>query len=231
MGEIARRGILDELSGAAEFDKRIGAANRELGEADKHEGEIKVVLQEIEARLISLEKEKEKALEYQALTIDRERLESELFVLDVLDAQAKAPKKAAEVRAHETRAAELADELVQAEKDSKEAKEALEAIDAEIAKKAEGEQVEKVREVETVRANVAHAADPLAGSEGRGGRYPGEGPGSRRRRSARPTSARRRSRSARTSSRPRSRPGPSSTPCFGARSTSPRARSRSAPRA
>ena len=77
---------------------------------------------------MSVNPEKEKALEYQALTVDRDRLESELFVLDVLDAQAKAAKKAAEVRAHETRAAELADELVQAEKDSKEAKEALEAI-------------------------------------------------------------------------------------------------------
>lgn len=154
MGEIARRGILDELSGAAEFDKRIGGANRELGEADKHEGELKVVLQEIEARLISLEREKAKALEYQTLTVDRDRLEAELFVLDVLEAQAKASKKANEVRSHKTRVGELQEELVQAESDSKAAKESLDAIDVEINAKTEGAQVQAVREVEAVRASV-----------------------------------------------------------------------------
>ncbi|MEZ0230902.1 MAG: AAA family ATPase, partial [Planctomycetota bacterium] len=112
MGEIARRGILDELSGAAEFDKRIRLANNELGEADKHESELKVILKEIETRLAQLEKEKVKALEFQALSVDRDRLEAELFVLDVLEAQAKASKKAAEIRSHETRKTELGEELV-----------------------------------------------------------------------------------------------------------------------
>jgi chromosome segregation protein len=157
LGEVSRRQILDELAGAQEFDKRIGAANRELGEADLHQGEIKIVLQEIETRLVALEKEKAKALEYQALSVDRDRLEAELFVLDVLDAQAKARKKAAEVKSHQDRSKELKGELTQAEADSKAAKDALDKIEAELTAKAEGEQVQAVREVEAVRANVAHA--------------------------------------------------------------------------
>jgi chromosome segregation protein len=157
LGEVSRRQILDELAGAQEFDRRIGAANKELGEADLHQGEIRIVLKEIESRLAALETEKAKAIEYQGLAVEKDRLEAELFVLDVLEAQAKARKKAAEVQAHRDRSGELGEELVAAEAASQSARELLEGIEAEIAAKAEGEHVQAVREVEAVRTNVAHA--------------------------------------------------------------------------
>ncbi|HZU95959.1 MAG TPA: AAA family ATPase, partial [Planctomycetota bacterium] len=159
LGEVSRRQILDQLSGAEEYDKRIALADRELAETDTHQNEIRVILKEIETRLAALEQEKEKALEYQALAVEKDRIDAELFVLDVLDAQAKARKKAADKKAHEERTVTLEEELVTAEQVSKDAKADVDQLDAEIAAKAEGEQIQAVKEVETLKANVAHAKE------------------------------------------------------------------------
>lgn len=162
LGEVSRRHILDELSGAQELDQKIGGANRELGEADVRRAEVKIVLSEIETRLAALEKEKEQALAYQALTVDKERLESDLVVLDVLEAQERARKKGGEVKAHRDRVVELKEELVQAEADSAAAKESLDAVEAEIAKKGEGERLKALQEIEALKANLEHARSRAA---------------------------------------------------------------------
>jgi chromosome segregation protein len=156
LGEIARRQILDELAGAKEYDRRIRAANSELGEADIHEKEMRTVLAEIETQLVALEKQKEKAFAFQALTVEKDRLTTELFVLDVLEAQSLARKKTEELAARGEKLVELKGELALAEKESVAAKAALDAVEAEIEKKGEGERLHAVREIEALRANVAN---------------------------------------------------------------------------
>jgi chromosome segregation protein len=155
MGEIERRKILDELAGAEEFDRRIKAADGELQQAAAHENETRIVLGEIETRLASLEKERDQALAYQALQVERDRSEAELFVLDVLEAIHKAEKKREEVATRIETAANLAEDLGEARSESEKADLALAAVEAEIAAKGEGERLTALRETEALRAHVA----------------------------------------------------------------------------
>lgn len=156
MGEVERRKILDEIAGAQEFDRRIGGANRELEEAARHEGETRVVLKEIETRLATLETQKEQALAYQALQVEKDRAEAELFVLDVLEALHKAAKKREEVENRAERVANFEEDLVEANAESAKADAALAAVDAELKAKGEGERLAAVKEVEGLKANAAN---------------------------------------------------------------------------
>lgn len=76
-----RRKILDELAGVAEFDRKIELAEKELTSAQDAIDKQRLLMSEIDERLISLEKEKEKAVKYRELRERRSREETRLKVL------------------------------------------------------------------------------------------------------------------------------------------------------
>jgi chromosome segregation protein len=159
MGPVPRRQILDEIAGAREFDRRIGAANEELSSADRHVADTKIILKEIEERLLALAKERETALAYQALREQRAALDAELLVLEVMDAELQADRKSAEAIARKEQAEGGAEELVELEKERDEVKVRLDAIEGEIHAKGEGTRLEALKQVEVLKAAKTRAAE------------------------------------------------------------------------
>ena len=62
-----RRKIIDEIAGAAEFDRRIERANQELDIVEKRVEKSIFILNEISSNLEKLEQEREQALKYKKL--------------------------------------------------------------------------------------------------------------------------------------------------------------------
>jgi len=75
MSALERRKIIDELSGVAEFDRKIEEAQKEIEQATLNFKEQEILLSELKNRLSALGPEKEKAVIYQELKEKRNILE------------------------------------------------------------------------------------------------------------------------------------------------------------
>lgn len=73
-----RREILDEVAGIAAYEERKARAIEELGEVKERLNTSRILLAERRQRLAALYREREAALEYQALTAERERIRATL---------------------------------------------------------------------------------------------------------------------------------------------------------
>ena len=71
---VRRREILDEVSGIAAYDDKRKKAINELKDVKSKLNTHRVILAERRRRLLSLQKERDEALEYKTLTEDQERL-------------------------------------------------------------------------------------------------------------------------------------------------------------
>jgi chromosome segregation protein len=80
-----RREIIDELAGVAEFDRKIEAARRELGDVEQCSERIQVVLVELKEQMDRLQKERTKAEEYRQLRGELQQLAIWEQVLQVQD--------------------------------------------------------------------------------------------------------------------------------------------------
>ncbi|AGY60047.1 chromosome segregation protein SMC [Gloeobacter kilaueensis] len=69
-----RREIIDELAGVAEFDRKIEAARRELGEVENRSDRIQVVVHELQEQKERLARERARAEEYRQLRVELTRL-------------------------------------------------------------------------------------------------------------------------------------------------------------
>ncbi len=73
-----RREILDEVAGIAAYEERKAKAIEELGEVKERLNTSRILLAERRQRLAALYREREAALEYQALTAEREKIAATL---------------------------------------------------------------------------------------------------------------------------------------------------------
>ena len=71
---VRRREILDEVSGIAAYDDKRRKAINELKDVKSKLNTHRVILAERRRRLLSLQKERDEALEYKTLSVDQERL-------------------------------------------------------------------------------------------------------------------------------------------------------------
>ena len=78
MSPTERRKIIDELSGVAEFDRKIDLAKAELDEVSEKVDHQKIIQLEIVTRLDGLESDKEHALKYLKFKDEKEKIQKEL---------------------------------------------------------------------------------------------------------------------------------------------------------
>jgi len=76
---VRRREILDEVSGIAAYDDKRRKAINELKDVKSKLNTHRVILAERRRRLLSLQKERDEALEYKTLTDDQERLRTSIL--------------------------------------------------------------------------------------------------------------------------------------------------------
>ncbi len=160
-----RRKIIDEIAGVAEFDRRIDQAKKELETVEQRVEKSRVILGEIDHRLIQLEEEKNHALKYQKLRHEKQELENKLQVVRYFEI------KNSFERLHES--------ILDANKNKKEEEKKLSGLAsrleetrkklAEISEiiknKGEDEQIEIKKQIESFKGLVARKKDSLRFSE------------------------------------------------------------------
>lgn len=81
----ARRGIIDEIAGVADFDRRIDQATNELKTVEQRVEAAALILSEVEKTLEQLKAEREVALKYKKLQEEKTGLESQISTVKFFD--------------------------------------------------------------------------------------------------------------------------------------------------
>ena len=81
----ARRGIIDEIAGVADFDRRIDQATNELKTVEQRVEAALLILTEVEKTLEQLKSEREVALKYKNLQEEKSGLESQISTVKFFD--------------------------------------------------------------------------------------------------------------------------------------------------
>ena len=80
-----RRGIIDEIAGVADFDRRIDQAKGELQKVEQRVQTATIVYTEVSAELEQLKEEREVALKYKKLKDEKTGLESQIGTVKFFD--------------------------------------------------------------------------------------------------------------------------------------------------
>ena len=81
----ARRTIIDEIAGVADFDRRIEQATGELQTVEQRVESARLILTEVESRLEQLTEQREVALKYKKLQEEKSGLESQVSSVKFFD--------------------------------------------------------------------------------------------------------------------------------------------------
>ena len=80
-----RRGIIDEIAGVADFDRRIDQATNELQVVDERVSKASLIKSEVDVRLEQLKEEREVAIKYQKLRDEKASLDSQINTVKFFD--------------------------------------------------------------------------------------------------------------------------------------------------
>ncbi len=165
MTPYARRQIIDEIAGVAEFDAKKEDAFSELEIVEERIDEATLRIDEKRDRLTQLEDERREALRYRRLRREKDEYEGYRKASEL-------EEKRDALAAAEASAGELADELeeLQRELDERQGKvvrlqEDLEDLNAEIERKGEDEQLRIKSEIEELKGDVSRLEDRIETSE------------------------------------------------------------------
>ena len=167
MSPFARRGIIDEIAGVAEFDAKKEDAFEELETVQERVDEAALRIEEKETRLEQLSDERETALKYEELRDQREEYEGYLKVAELED------KREELADANERREELEADlDTLRTELDERQGRvtrleEDLEDLNHEIERKGEDEQIEIKREIESLKGEIDRFEDRIETQEER----------------------------------------------------------------
>ncbi|MWV41320.1 chromosome segregation protein SMC [Natrialba sp. INN-245] len=161
----ARRGIIDEIAGVAEFDAKKEDAFEELEVVEERIDEAELRIEEKRDRLGQLEDERRIALRYR-------RLRDEKAEYEGYKKASELEEKREELEAAEGRVESLEDDLedLQRELDERQGtlvrlQEDLEDLNAEIERKGEDEQLRIKSEIEEIKGDISRLEDRIEASE------------------------------------------------------------------
>ncbi|AXR79079.1 chromosome segregation protein SMC [Natrarchaeobaculum sulfurireducens] len=165
MTPYARRQIIDEIAGVAEFDAKKEDAFSELEIVEERIDEATLRIEEKRDRLAQLEDERREALRYRRLRHEKETYEGYKKASEL-------EEKREALGAAEANADDLADDLedLQRDLDERQGKvvrlqEDLEDLNAEIERKGEDEQLRIKSEIEALKGDVSRLEDRIEASE------------------------------------------------------------------
>ncbi|MFD1563859.1 chromosome segregation protein SMC [Haloarchaeobius amylolyticus] len=161
----ARREIIDEIAGVAEFDAKKEDAFGELETVQERIDEAELRIEEKRDRLDQLADERREAMRYRRLRREKEEYEGYKKASEL-------EEKRDELASVEAEVDDLADELrdLQRELDEREGKvvrleEDLEDLNAEIERKGEDEQLRIKSEIEELKGDISRLEDKIEASE------------------------------------------------------------------
>ncbi|ELY89148.1 chromosome segregation protein SMC [Natrialba hulunbeirensis JCM 10989] len=161
----ARREIIDEIAGVAEFDAKKADAFEELEIVEERIDEAELRIEEKRDRLDQLADERRQAMRYRRLRREKEEYEGYKKASEL-------EEKRAELTSAEESVDDLASDLeeLQRELDERQGKvvrlqEDLEDLNAEIERKGEDEQLRIKSEIEEIKGEISRLEDKIEASE------------------------------------------------------------------
>jgi chromosome segregation protein len=161
MSATERRKILDEMAGVAEFDRKIEQAQGELGVTGQHIEHNLIILSEIEQRLDQLAKERDVALQYQALKQKHQHADVQRVVCQYVgigQAMAQAETSIAQTRQRQATEREALDALKQA---AITLQEELDALQTQIRNQGEAAYLALRAKMEGLKTHVARKEEQI----------------------------------------------------------------------
>ncbi|WP_181685574.1 chromosome segregation protein SMC [Halorhabdus salina] len=157
----ARREIIDEIAGVAEFDKKKEQAFAELETVQERIDEADLRIEEKETRLEQLEDERETALEYQELKDEKQEYEAYKKAAELEDKRDDLAEIEAEIDELEASLEQRQRELDERQGKVHRLEEELDELNEEIERKGEDEQLQLKREIEEIKGEIARLEDAV----------------------------------------------------------------------
>ena len=167
MTPAARRKIIDEIAGVAEFDAKKADAFEELEVVEERIEEADLRIDEKTDRLDQLEDERETALQYQDLREEKETYEGYRKAAELEDKREEREAIAADIEDFEETLAERQETLDSRQGEVMRLEGDLEALNADIERKGEDEQLEIKREMEEIKGDIARLEDRIESAQER----------------------------------------------------------------
>jgi chromosome segregation protein len=150
---LRRREILDEVSGIAAYDDKRDKAILELKDVKGKLNTHRIVLAERRRRLLSLQKERDAALEYQQLIDDQERLQRSILHQQRERILEKLKQAQEERQGMDDRIATLEKEVTTLDQEIENKEWELEGIQDDLSGES---QISLIKEVERIRSEILH---------------------------------------------------------------------------
>ncbi|MBU6996108.1 MAG: chromosome segregation protein SMC [Theionarchaea archaeon] len=154
MSSWERRGVIEEISGIAEYNERRERGDRELEKAEENIARVELVLNEVEKQMIRLEAEKSDALRYQFLKDEIYKGKGWLYKGELNEAQQKLKKTEEAITRNKKDAAESSQKISEIVLSISQKEENFDLINSEIEKLGEEKHVSITREIERLRGEL-----------------------------------------------------------------------------
>ncbi|MFC6862236.1 chromosome segregation protein SMC [Halomicroarcula sp. GCM10025817] len=161
----ARREIIDEIAGVAQFDQKKADAFEELEVVQDRIDEAELRIEEKQDRLDQLEDERETALEYQSLREEKEEYEGYRKAAELEDKREELESVTDDIEALESELAELQAELDERQGKVIRLEDELHELNNEIERKGEDEQLAIKREIEEIKGDISRLEDKIETAE------------------------------------------------------------------
>ncbi|WP_128225780.1 chromosome segregation protein SMC [Halobacteriaceae bacterium SHR40] len=163
----ARREIIDEIAGVAEFDKKKESAFEELDVVEERIDEAELRIEEKTTRLDQLEDERDTALRYQDLRDEKETYEGYLKAAQLEEKREERESVETKIEELEAKLEERQATLDKRQGEVMRLEEDLEDLNSEIERKGEDEQLEIKREIEEIKGDISRLEDKIENAQDR----------------------------------------------------------------
>lgn len=167
MSAYARRQIIDEIAGVAEFDDRKEDALEELEVVHDHVDEADLRIEEKRERLAQLEDERETALQYQDLKDEKSEYEGYLTAAELEEKRARLERTRDRIDDAEETLTDRRRTLEDRQRTVTRLEEDLADLNAEIERTGEDEQLRVKHEIEEIKGEIARQEDAIESAEER----------------------------------------------------------------
>jgi len=163
----ARREIIDEIAGVAEFDAKKESAFEELDVVEERIDEAELRIEEKTDRLEQLEDERDTALRYQDLRDEKATYEGYRKAAQLEEKRAELETVDAAIGELEAKLENRQSTLDERQGEVMRLEDELEELNAEIERKGEDEQLEIKREIEEIKGDISRLEDKIENAEQR----------------------------------------------------------------
>lgn len=163
MSALERRGVIDEVSGIAEYDEKRNKAQREMMTVEERLREANIILNERSTALQKLEQESKAAEEYEKLTSELDKLRASIAKKKLAEAEDAMKSLDSKITERESLAGSMENNVQSLEKSLEEGEHKLENIGKRLFDRSKD--IAIIKETEKIRAEILRKKDRIESSK------------------------------------------------------------------